>query len=451
MAIRISLSEIPTLEICEKILQETTVIENKKFVPGKRTQNVKRLEVQMFKNVDDKILLPFFYAKSIGFDHSEEQKENWLTVIDEKQKYTGVMRDYQTEILLECIELLFKHGSCIIGTPPGSGKTIMASKIWFEIGLLGVIITNRSEILKGWIKTFEKCCPNAIIWKTTDPFPKVMPHIIITMDGSVKKIPEELRLAVGTLIIDEVHMLCTETRKDIFLSFEPKYVIFESATLERENGLEKMATLVSGEHGVFRISKVPYNVYVLRTGIFGNQEYGNAGLIIAKLWQELARNPERQDIIIKFIKNNLHRKFIIIQRVTDGIDTLVQKLNENGVTADSLFGNKKNYKNSTVLIGVDKKMGTGFDEVNACKDFDENDKISDTVIISNSILSWQLFEQVRGRVMRSKDFHVVWLMDENPSSMTHFKGLKRWIKETNGTIIDIDSDFVIPKEEDEKE
>lgn len=48
---------------------------------------------------------------------------------------------------------------------------------------------------------------------------------------------------------------------------------------------------------------------------------------------------------------------------------------------------------------------------------------------------WQQYEQFRGRVMRCAAPIVIWLQDDNSTTKKHFEGLKPWIAETNGTIV----------------
>jgi hypothetical protein len=197
---------------------------------------------------------------------------------------------------------------------------------------------------------------------------------------------------------------------------------------------------------VFRISTQPYNIYVVSTNIFAPEERGKSGLISAALSKSLCESEERQMLICKLIKNNPHRKFIALQRVTSGIESLVEKLRTLGIESDSLYGSKKSYKNSRVLVGTIPKMGTGFDEENACDDFYLNPEKSNTLIFINSVKKESLFEQVRGRVMRSDNPHVIWLMDNNASVLRHFNGLKNWIAKTNGNIVYVPNvdDLILP-------
>jgi len=435
MAIRVPFSKIDK-ELGKKILDETTVTEVIQFVPGLKFQPQPK-QVQMFVDAGDDILLPFHYARSLNFSHNENINDKWIRVIHNKiPEFIGTMRPYQNDILGEAIEILFTQGSVTIGTPPGSGKTIMASKLWHEIGLLGIAITNRKTIHKAWIKTFQDTCPNCVIWIVGTQFPNTLPHIIVSMDSQVENIPEEIRLRIGTVIFDEAHLLCTPTRNKMFLSFEPKYIILETATLEMNNGMHKMAHLVGGYLGIFKISDVPYNIYVIPTHIFGNQEYGKDGkMISASLQKSLVSDPRRQEMILTMIRNNMHRKFIGVQRVKLAIEELFQKANSIGIECDSLYGTKKGYKNSKFLIGTISKMGVGFDEANSCDDFYLNPEKSNVIIIMNSIKGWQLYEQVRGRVMRGENPCVIWLMDDNPSVSRHFNGLIPWFRETKANIL----------------
>ena len=434
MAIRVPFASIDR-ELGKKILEETTVTEKLAYVPGARRQPTPT-QVQMFIDKGDDILLPYDYAKKMGFDHRQSQKDKWLQVIYNREpNFVGVMRDYQVDILNEAIEYLVKSGCVVISTECASGKTFMASKLWWEIELLGCVITNRKEVHKSWVTTFRKTCPDCVIWIPGTPFPDRMPHIIVSMDGQIDKIPEEIRLSVGTLILDEVHMLCTQTRNKMFLAFEPKFVIVESATLEMNNGMERMCNLVAGYEGIFRISKKPYNIYVVKTNIFGNQEYGKSGLISASLQKSLVENQDRQNIIIQIIMNNYHRKFICLQRVITGIEDLTDKLRGYGIPTDSLYGHKKGYSNSKVLLGTMSRVAVGFDEENACADFYLNPEKSNTLILINSIKSWQLFAQSCGRVGRSENPCIIWLMDDNPNVASHLNSLKPWIAKTNGTLV----------------
>ncbi|MCZ6910909.1 MAG: hypothetical protein O7C56_08490, partial [Rickettsia endosymbiont of Ixodes persulcatus] len=304
-------------------------------------------------------------------------------------------------------------------------------------------IYNRIQIGKGWFKEIKTICPDCIIWDTENPYPERHPHIIISMETKAIRLPEWYRLKIGTLIIDEVDTFCTVKRKELFLGFQPKYTIFETATLEKENGLHRIATMISGENGVFEISDTPYYVFVVKTNIMGAEVKGKSGLVTAHTQKSLINNKIRQDIVIDIIKKNLHRKFICMRRIKDGIEEFVEKIRSNGISADCLYGSKKKYSQSHVLVGTLSKMGYGFDEANACEDYYTNPERSNVMIIENSIKRAFLFEQAKGRLRVDKKTVItnenkpviIWLMDENASVFNHFTSIIPWIRKTNGEIL----------------
>ena len=119
-------------------------------------------------------------------------------------------------------------------------------------------------------------------------------------------------------------------------------------------------------------------------------------------------------------------------------NTLYQKVEELGEHAAKLYGTIKNYKTSRILIGTTSKMGVGFDEANFCDDYDG--KPSDLLIITQSFKSWPMFEQVRGRGMRAETPTVVYINDKHGITKRHMTTMRKWIRETNGSIIELKID-----------
>ena len=125
----------------------------------------------------------------------------------------------------------------------------------------------------------------------------------------------------------------------------------------------------------------------------------------------------------------------MLSRRADHVDNLVQWLNAYGITADSMSRAKTTYKDSTVLVGTMGKIGVGFDEENACPEF--QGRKSDTLILAHSVKQWQCFEQYRGRVMRTENPVIVWLNPKNAVCRRHLSELKSWIEETKGRLSSI--------------
>jgi hypothetical protein len=438
-----------TREIGESIFKKCVIIEELSDYE-RLVQKKTPLRVQMFSKdpTGQYFIIPSYIAKSHGF---QQTNEKWKKIVHSYQsldgsikhypEFTGSFRDYQIEIIPEIIECLNRNKSVIIGLPPGWGKTIIAAYLIQMIGLFSIIIIKQTKVYEGWKKTFKKVLPGMIVWCVGD---EIMPEkfdIILCMNERVNKIPVSIKEQVGTLIIDETHTITTQTQVSTFLGFQPKFIIFETATL-KASGLWRMATVCSGEEGVFRLSKVPYNFYVINTGVKGEEERTDSGsLKPASVQKSLIENKKRKNIIQSLIFNHItYRKFICLQKVTKDIDENIILMNKLGITADSIWGSKNNYSQSQVLFGTYGKVGTGFDEENACDNYWTIPVKSDTMIFINSVSNPWLLIQAMGRVMRTLDSvpAFFFLMDENTNVKNHLKSNKWLIELTNGNIVNVD-------------
>lgn len=398
--------------------------------------------IQMYDLTDDKkgVKIPFFYACKT-FGHLYNQNLPHHRVINSYQPpFEAQLREQQYEPANTAYQLLSTFNSVTIGLPPGFGKTIIGAWLWYLMGFTGLVFSHRDTICRQWHTSFTKCIPGIahkiwIVGETPAPAQDEIPAIIICMYGRYKQIPEELLKKIGTLIVDEAHLFCTPDKVSALLAIQPRYIIMESATLERDDGMHKMIQLIAGDHGVFKVSEVPYSIYCVETGILVPEQKTSRGVITSELRKSLASDSIRNEIIIDIIKQNLHKKFMVLTRVADHVPLIQKLLLDVGITSGTLYRSKSSYNDSRVLIGTVDKMGTGFDEANGCVDF--GGEKSNVIIITHSIKKWQVYEQLRGRVMRSENPIVIWLNDRNKMVRRHFKGLESWFEETKGTVTTI--------------
>lgn len=456
MSILISRDRID-LSTAEAIYKKCVIIEEITDYDKSKGIQPKSIVMMTKDETGNFFMVPYRVARDFGY---QQENPYWRQIIfpikllDGTNRYlpefTGTFRDYQTEIIPEIIECLQKNNSVIIGLPPGWGKTIIAAYLIWMIGLLPIVIIKQTKVYTGWQKTFQKVLPSAKIWCVGDKItnsslksPKTFNDfdIILCMNERLNKIPQEIKKQVGVLIIDETHTIATQTQKMTFLGFQPKYIIFETATL-KASSFWKMATIVSGEEGVFRISKTPYNFYVVKTGIKGEEEKDKTGrLIPSSVKKSLISNKLRQNIIQCIIYNHIrYRKFICLQTLVNEIDENIQSFNNLGITCDTLWGSKNTYTQSMVLFGTYGKISTGFDEENACDNYWTIPIKSDTGLFINSVLSPWLLIQSMGRCMRTLNETpaFIFLLDDNNNVKNHLNKNKWLIELTNGVIVDVD-------------
>jgi len=355
----------------------------------------------------------------------------------DRPNFCALLKDYQVEPALEAYQQLQIWGSTTLKLPPGFGKTMIGAWLWTFTATVVVVLVVQQPLLRQWKKTFVTAVPGLaqsiwVVGEDSPPGPGVIPAIIICMNQRTHQIPADVKQAVGCLIIDEAHCFCTPDRVGALLAFTPKYVIAETATLERDDGMEKMIHSICGEHSVSRVATKLYTVIRLDTSITVEENRNKYGVNFNDLCNKLCALPERNMIILDIIKSNPHRKFMILTRLADHVALLQMLITSNGISCATLYRNQKTYSDSSVLIGTIPKIGTGFDEANACEDF--GGVQSDTLILAGSIKKNTVFEQVRGRVMRSANPVVIYLVDRNQVCKRHFRETAGWIEYTQGLI-----------------
>lgn len=459
MSVAIEKIKITRTEAGE-IAEQCYVIEELDYMEIKfnKTPNV----IRMFSSTDTHFIIPFHIARKFGYvtegmpwfliqplietedniyDHDEEDPDF--------RPFFGKFRDYQEEIIETLLQQINEYSSTTLGLPPGWGKTMAGIFLAWRLGLRALILMSLTKVLEGWVETCRKFIPNFKVWivGSGTPCPPDV-DIILCMDKRFEQIPKEILPTIGTFIADEFHLLCTETRVHIYQSLFPKYVILETATLEQAK-MFKMAHKLAGEHGFFKVSTEPYDIYLIKTEIMGEEKLDKEGHVrTSSLRQSLVSNEFRQNILLNVLMQNCeYHKTICIRMVKESIVNFVEKVRNCGITCDSLYGTKSKCENSQVTVGTSQKMGTGYDEENSCMNFWKNPIKSDFMVFENTTPNKYIFEQNRGRVMRSKKPVVAFLLDKNNQCKNQINRLRPWFKETNGRVIEINYwNFILPRD-----
>ena len=343
----------------------------------------------------------------------------------------------QSLVCKEAMEHLSKYGTTTIGLPPASGKTVIGAYLASKISLLVCVLCHREVILKQWKKTFSDFT-TANCWIVGENDPPSIIQVIVCLDERVHIIPKDLRDKVGYLIIDEAHAFFTTKHVEGLLSFHPKYITLESATLERTDGMHTMAYALVGKHGIFIKQYKPFIVTKLNTLIKATRQsnkYG-PGVDWTVLKQSLLYHDIRNKLIVEIILANKAFKIMVLTNEKEHVDILYKIIKERtigtGYTVDYMRGNKGSYLDSNVLVGTIHKMGTGFDEATACQDY--KGRPTDLVIIVCSIKEPLLLEQVVGRGFRADRPNIIHFVDDDPTIIKHWSLNQKWYLASNGII-----------------
>ena len=289
-------------------------------------------------------------------------------------------------------------------------------------------------MLGQWKKTFEDNT-NAKVWIVGENHPPEKCNVIICMDTRYEQIPIETRNIVGILIIDEAHLFCTPTRVAALLAFHPKYVIVESASLERDDEMESIIYAIAGTHNILRLSEKPFTVYKVITNIKPERKKNKIGGIdFLKLQQTTLFDERRIEIIINMIKVNLNFKILILTSLVDHAMLLHNKLDLLKISCDYLCGTKKGYSDSNVLIGTMSKIGTGFDPATSCPNYKGSP--FDLLFLVSSIKKESMLVQNVGRCFRADFPTVMHFVDDDDIYKNHWYRAKKWYNKRNGTVIE---------------
>lgn len=354
-----------------------------------------------------------------------------------KLTFKGKLRDYQVPIYKEALSHLKQNNAVNINVYPSFGKTVLSIYVANQLGFRSVILL-KSNLIKIWKGTITKFLPDAKIWVPENK--KTPPNDVdfyICMVDRIHHIPLDQLESIGTLIIDECHQFYTEKKGRAILNFLPKYTISLTATFTRNDGLYQVMNEICGYKRIVEKYEGKFTVYRLNTGfkmpIVSNS---NGGADWQALRKAISTNNDRNKLILNIIKLLLGqaKKVLVLTWLKENhVDILMDILRpEIGASLDYLAGNKNSYKDSDCLVGTIGKIGTGFDENEACDNF--GGKRLDTEIIAGSLKSVNLLEQMVGRVFRAPNPTIIHLVDNDSISLKHWTECRKWYKEQNTDI-----------------
>lgn len=405
MACSIPVSSI-SVEQSNRILKELTFIEKVECFRGKsRTPNI----IEMCQVEGSFVKLPMHYAiREFGYFPNDLRS---YPTIDVKLKSSP--RDYQLPVVDEMIDQFKKTASSTLALYPAFGKTFMGAVATTYLKLKTCIIVNCEILLNQWEKTYleNTDCTVQIINSKTKKVKDV--DVYICMNQQLKKL-ESIKDSIGLAIFDEAHLLCTPTNVKTWLFLIPKYILVETATPERPDGLHAMAQSVAGGHFIYRQRPDKFTVIKLNTGIKFKKYHEGRKLDYNQGLDLLISDPTRIHIIVEVMKMFIDKgaKIIGLSKRTTTCEVIMSLVQERypHIRIDSLYGKKKSHVDGDVLVGTVSKIGTGYDQASFCKTYDG--KRFSVLILMEYVKGLNKLIQTTGRVSRCEDPIVVQIYDE---------------------------------------
>ena len=360
-------------------------------------------------------------------------------------KSTIKLRDTQIEPYNNLAKHLAEYHTYFLQVPCGSGKTIMATHSIPLIGLLTLVILPDYNLLKQWAQVFMEFLPDAklfVLGKTNSICLKEFgikdknlvknindADIILSLPTAITKLPYEDLRKIGYVICDEARLMCTEKILHCILHTVPKYLLGLSADYERQDNMHIIMDKLFGMKKHIEISKKPFIVHKINTPFSPNVEDPSDW---TQVTENLAKNEDINKEICKIILNNMEEddKILVLCKRTFHVE-IMEKLLAEIMDVETLYKDKKGYKNCKLLIGTLKKLGVGFDGKNSCvQDYDNIpfNKLHLCADIKEGI------EQPAGRVGRSENPEIFDYVHNMSTLRKHWDVREKWYLSRNGEI-----------------
>ena len=348
--------------------------------------------------------------------------------------FTGQLRPPQEEVMREARQHLEDYGTTTLALYTGFGKSICGAYLACTAGLLTCVVFHRTFLISQWCTTFERQT-TARVWAVGEPAapPPEGFDVILCMNTRVRSIPHDILQRVGTLLLDEAHLLCTPSNVDPLLSLRPRFVVALSATPEREDGMDLMMKKIVGPHLIRRQFDKAFTVRKIETGISIPTFDGPTGQMdYNRLLADTADHPHRNALILQRVMLNRDKKVLILVARIAHVKTLQEMVAAAGVSVGTFCSSAKKYVDADVLIGTASKMGVGFDQETACPDYDG--RRFDLVILACSFKKQDRLAQNVGRGLRAEFPTIEHLVDSVPTYKRHWTPCHKWYKARGATV-----------------
>lgn len=382
------------------------------------------IELQNDKKSTKIVQLPFHYSNKNIFNLKLYKDK----CISSNIKFSGKLLSRQEEIMHDIIDVLMNQGSIILALYTGFGKSILTIFLACFFSLPTIILSHRTNIMLQWeyyIKTFT----NGKLQKLTskNKIDKSANFYIINPLLVSKRSFEDFS-HIGMVIVDEVHIICTENLIKSLYFFNPVYLIGLSATPNRPDGMDKILDLYFGttkiERNMFRLFHV-YNISTgfcpptrnIRTTVKGTLDWGS-------VLEAQAENKKRNEIILNCIKKFKTKNILVLCKRVSQAKILLEKCEKAGEDAELYVGSKKFFNVSKrILVSTYQKAGVGFDfpKLNC-------------LIVASDLLEY--FQQYVGRIFRTDDtFPLVIDFEDNFGPFKKHLKIRNEVCESLGGIV----------------
>lgn len=417
----------------ELIVNMLTIKSVEKQHPRMNFHYREQISFPFFTADKQNVRVPFAFGSIFVKRFPNDEKEHLRIDVT----FNGQLRERQKKKVAK-LDLHFdQYRTTTFCAHTGFGKTRIANYYIAKFKLFTVVLVPSTQLMSQWPKAILDVLTGAKVGVVGENYREDIlelgedhPDILICMPERWQKIPEEVRKKVGFLIVDEAHMFCTPTRCVSLLQFEPKYVLALTASPRRSDGAIGVIHSLCGLHQVKARYKNLVTVWRFLTGINFQTVKDVRGQVnwpgtLKQIVEDETYNEMIVNLVI-YLVEVLKRKPLLMCERKYHVEELVRRINACNISCDYLMENKNIYKDSSVLLAIMKKAGTGFDEQYACPDF--NGIRIDTVVYCSSFKEINGLIQYSGRAFRADNPLIIHMIVKNSIVESHWREAQKYYK-----------------------
>ena len=324
------------------------------------------------------------------------------------------------------------YGFCIdgnrrflLGSHMVTHNTAISVYLSIKLGLKTMILSHLDIVKQQWGEAFEEFggqIKTQFIKNNVKLDPTADVYIVGIQKANLMDTEDFNN--IGTVIIDEAHIITVTTFTHTMFKFRPRYLIGLSATPDRADGLHTLFYPFFGKNFIVRKEKKEFTVYTLTTQYQPRIKYvyvqGKRTVDWNTVVKSIEENEERWQLIVTIVHKHPDHKIIVLcnrKVMSTGIYELLMKQGED---AELLIHTKKTWnKEARVLVAGFKKGGVGL-----------NDPKLTMAIIASDTKDVRQYEG-RIRTVNNIIYHIV---DDYPAFYNHYKCCEKWYLEKGATI-----------------
>lgn len=336
------------------------------------------------------------------------------------------LRGEQPQVVKDALEKLDLYSTALLELSCNYGKTCMSVYLGQKLKYKWLFITPRTVLKQQTLRDSLKVTMEKVQILTSKVVidPNASGYIISS--HIVKNFEYNDLADIGTVILDEVHMLFTPGFLPNLLKFCPKYLIALSATPDRKDGLDKAIPLyIDSRSYVKAFIEMPISLYKIETALKLKIMFNKMKEVDWTAMIEQSSNCSWRNWIIASLAY-YYRKYkpLILCNRKDQVREIYNYLVQMDTKVDTFMETDTQFNpESEILVAIMTKIGVGFDGVFNC------------CILASDVTD---IRQMVGRIGRHFDFSdgdlpiVIDMVDNFSSMQKHYNMRLEQYKKFNG-------------------